>query len=390
MLILALVVAQKVASQLLSSVVPGALVEQGAGDFVQRVLEPAQDAANVAVTVALSVTCSALVRWTPSRGAGLVAVAALALVMTLLVLQPVQLSYSALVVLMCVAGAAHWIIAQIALAISVARQAGLARYRLLGTVGAQALSLAVLLWPALAARGGLLVLTALVCGALTLALVLHARHAHSTSSADASPRDVTQQLVAPGAALLFLAVALVGLNGEQVVDARLKLSLRAAHALGVRGPMIVSHAMTIAARIAAYVNTGQAQMSPLAMILLWQGAQALRVTLLAVADVRTLPLALTATMIALDKWSGSLGEVALEIALLRFLSRHAAPRTASLAVTAVFLMGLMGPCESVTGSLAKLVARTEWLGGPAVLLLTVVPVAAVWRWTRESRREKKA
>ena len=100
--------------------------------------------------------------------------------------------------------------------------------------------------------------------------------------------------------------------------------------------------------------------------------------------------------------------MAVEAALLAYCVRHQQKEMAgTLLWSSVFLMGIVSPLEGdpsaaevlsfvnlnlcrcvseLSGTSAKLVAKSPLFSAPLVLALTVVPLVAVYAWTREQRR----
>lgn len=82
---------------------------------------------------------------------------------------------------------------------------------------------------------------------------------------------------------------------------------------------------------------------------------------------------MTASLIALDKWSGSMGEIALEMSLLKRL------RSAkSGIIPAISILGLYQPIEDITGSIAKVAVRS--LDYTTVILPIVLIFVATVTW----------
>jgi hypothetical protein len=145
------------------------------------------------------------------------------------------------------------------------------------------------------------------------------------------------------------------------------------------------------ARLVAYFSTGGTFLSPRFMIVLWFISQCVRLVVLrSVADIASLPLLTTGSLIALDKWSGSLGEIALEASLLNLLATHNEKQTRPgiFTMASTTLMCLVAPLESLNGSSAKMIARSAYgTSVPMIVLLSLVPVGCVWRWSERKMRE---
>lgn len=358
---------------------------ESSGAYVVNVFEYAVDMAELITTLALHVALSALVprvlvEW--MRGGFAVrVVGVMAVLGTVMAMWPVQ-QYPVLLAMMCVWGAGLFYLHRIAVAVSVAEGTGLARVKLLGTCGGQAIQLAVLFLPALTTLVPLLAFLCIACGLIYWGVTHELSDLHQKSRATVSmvAKEAKQRHVGIAVASLFALIAFLGLGGEQILDARLKLSLRTAQSLGAVAPMAIHHAVTIGARLAAYVCSGPLLLNSRAMILVWFCSQCLRLAVLrSFTDISTLPLVATGSLIALDKWSGSLGEIAIEASLLRMLSTSNQARGTWL-LDSTFLMGIVGPLEALNASASKMIARST-LGTsiPLILTLSLVPVASVWR-----------
>lgn len=216
-------------------------------------------------------------------------------------------------------------------------QQPLSRYRLLGTVVSQLLALAALSSPHWFEDGFVLAAVVILCCGLLVILLQRLR---LEAAAERTRRVVADFGVSAGSAVLFVAVALLGLNGEQILDASFKLAFRQAHLEGDAMPLALHHSLTILSRLLAFSYAA----SPPVLALCWALVQAVRLVAL------DLPFSLwsTATLIFLDKLFGSWGEIALETVLLRRLNGF--PRGL---VSAGFLLGLLQPIEDVTGSFVK-------------------------------------
>ena len=111
--------------------------------------------------------------------------------------------------------------------------------------------------------------------------------------------------------------------------------------------MVLSHLVTAGARLAAF----QSNFHFSVLIALWAAAQLLRLFVLgANAEVFSANLWQIGALVALDKWAGSLGEIALESALLSRLESQG-KKTGAVAgrerwlVPAVALLALLQPLE---------------------------------------------
>lgn len=274
-------------------------------------------------------------------------------------------------------------------ALSVASAVPLSRPRLLGTVMTQLFHLGVLFFPTLASPWALLALVALPIVAMVVSFQMISSNSSSSSSSSSS--SVPSYSVALSASLIWIAVCAVGLNGEQILDASLKISLRASHVDGQRGPMAMHHAITALSRLLAF-GSSSSSIPTRYLGLGWAAAQLLRLILLgAQADLSSHPLWIVASLIALDKYAGSMGEVALEAALLRRLSSF--PRNGI--VPALVLISCMQPLEDVTGSAVKLFVRAIRKAEPLstlaligsfkagiIVALILFTVFFIWRWSQ--------
>jgi hypothetical protein len=123
-------------------------------------------------------------------------------------------------------------------------------------------------------------------------------------------------------AVVFLIIAVVGLNGEQILDASFKLSLRSAHLgslagnsfnfvfkilfrqtitktlAGRRGPMILQHLVTAFARFVAFKTSS---FSHFTLIVFWGVSQLVRLAVIGADAAVGENLYLVAGLIMLDK-----------------------------------------------------------------------------------------
>jgi len=114
----------------------------------------------------------------------------------------------------------------------------------------------------------------------------HEQHRVSSSSATSSSSTM---LVSPMAATFFLVICIVGLNGEQLLDASASVKIRDVHFAGSRGPAILKQLITLVAALMAIGSTSSPSSSwslasllssPVALIVAWGVAQSIRVLFL--------------------------------------------------------------------------------------------------------------
>jgi hypothetical protein len=181
----------------------------------------------------------------------------------------------------------------------------------------------------------------------------------------------------------FIPVLICGLNGEQILDARLKLSLRKSHLDGDKNPIILHHCITAMSRLFAFQSSASNVQQ---MALIWGATQLFRLMVLnSISNLRNLYL--TGFLIALDKYAGSLGEIALETAVLQKI-----PTLSHGWIPAIVLLSMMQPFEDITGSLVKLIVRNNVLGRYQSVVVLGLVLSIVWvmlRWTRESNQKNQ-
>jgi hypothetical protein len=231
----------------LTGLLPQSWMNRNESDYVLHTLEPALETADLAMVLALQVLLNLVfpkaIASSLGRKGGVAAVAAVFLIGCGLVAWPIRGS-STLVATLCISAFAQFYLQQIALSLSVAVGKGLARFKLLGTVGGQAFQLAALFVPALSTPTSLVIILGLSCG-LLLHGILDQR-----SLGDKEQRKTVSTVVLSTTmekrvtwlwAFLFVVVAFVGLGSEQILDARLKVSLRVAQAFGAHGHSLRSN-----------------------------------------------------------------------------------------------------------------------------------------------------
>lgn len=391
MVLAGLVVLLKLVSTVSTGLLPAAWRTVDAPYAVR--LDVADDAAQLGALVLVSLALHVAGR-APGQRASWVAALLMAGALGALCVAP-RLPLAWLVAVLAVAEGALLVLQQRAVVAALSAGSGLARPRLLGTVAAQLLLLVALVVPApRALLAAFAVATAVGCGAL-------AARVHTSGAQVDEAATEALPTVSWAAGLVFLAVATVGLNGEQILDAQLKLSLKSAAALGRVAPLALHHALTLGARVAAYASSASrlSAMEPLALLALWTGAQAVRLFFLHGIGAEALPLPVVGMLIgtcvpvwvwvcvwvcwctrnrslALDKYSGSMGEIALEAVLLQWLA-GVAP---AAGVAGAVLVAWMQPLETLSGANAKLMARSASLGSwPVVAALSCFPLVAA-RW----------
>ena len=183
----------------------------------------------------------------------------------------------------------------------------LSRARLIGTAIAQLLVVLVLLVPAFSSPVVVCAIAMAGCAMTTFGAVdqeetttNEKQDAAKVENVSATEEKKTSDLlsVSVASALAFLIIAVVGLNGEQILDASFKLSLRSAHLVGRKGPLVVHHLITAFARFVAFKTSS---ISHVTLIVLWGAAQLLRLTIVgANADISN-NLYVVGGLIMLDK-----------------------------------------------------------------------------------------
>jgi hypothetical protein len=242
-----------------------------------------------------------------------------------------------------------FLLSNIATAWSVSTTLPVSRYRALGTAFIQILHLLVLFVPHMFAETSTLVVIAVASCAICLWGVLK----YNTLELYKEGTHVEEKFthgVSGASAIAFILACVIGLNGEQILDASLKLNLKNAHWEGDRNPIALNHLITAGSRFLAFGMSSDF-VEPSKLMSVWLIAQILRLGLMgAHADLSSLWI--TGGLILLDKWSGTLGEIALETALLKKLSH-----SPSGFFPAIFLMSLYQPLEDITGSAVQVLVR---------------------------------
>lgn len=272
-------------------------------------------------------------------------------------------------------------VSNFALALSLRSNIPLTRYKLLATVCVQVLHLLVLFFDFFS-RGIVLSAIAVVSFALIFWGTRH-KGASSLSTKSLDDDDVEfKKAVTLQTAAAFLLICIVGLNGEQMIDASLKLSLKKLHWEGNKGPIAVHHAVTAVARLIAFGSP----LGPKSAICIWGIVQLLRVFVMSYKVMDSIFVVIA--LISLDKWSGSIGEIALEKVLMKTLQNGSAIHAT---IPAIFLMSLYQPIEDITGSLVKIIVRVlpfQTLIFVALILVSFV-VAYILRTFKEEKKKEK-
>lgn len=280
-----------------------------------------------------------------------------------------------------------FLLANIATAWSVSTTLPLSRFRALGTAAIQLIHLLVLFVPDIfATSASLFVISSLGCATCLWGVLRY--KSLELYRKDSHIEERFTHGVSTAAAISFLLACVIGLNGEQILDASLKLNLRAAHWEGDRYPIALNHLITASSRLLAFgMSSGIS--NTVTLMGIWVATQVLRLVLMgAHADLSSLWI--TGSLIILDKWSGTLGEIALETALLRHL--HNSPRGL---FPAIFLMAMYQPLEDITGSAVKILVRGgksattgvlhsfHEFKGIIVLVMVIAIFFVVVKWSRK-------
>lgn len=242
-----------------------------------------------------------------------------------------------------------FLLTNIATAWSVSTTLPLSRYRALGTALVQLVHLLVLFVPHIFATNASLLVIVTIASAICLWGVMRYKSLHLYHKGSHIETRFTHG-VSLASSITFILACVIGLNGEQILDASLKINLRTAHWEGDKYPIALNHLITASSRLLAFGMSSSIS-NPVSLMGIWTTTQILRLILMgAHADLSSLWV--TGGLIVLDKWSGTLGEIALETALLHRLSE--APRGI---FPAIYLMSLYQPLEDITGSAVKIIVR---------------------------------
>eukprot|EP01127_Copromyxa_protea_P019118 TRINITY_DN6126_c0_g5_i1.p1 TRINITY_DN6126_c0_g5~~TRINITY_DN6126_c0_g5_i1.p1 ORF type:complete len:428 (+),score=52.97 TRINITY_DN6126_c0_g5_i1:534-1817(+) len=388
--VLGIVFGYKLLSTFLDDLVPAAFAERSVATHLLEDYHTAMEAAAFVVILFMALLYNALFPL-PGQKMAVLCVGVLLGISLFVVWFPPTNSQAEWFTLFVVFQVALFLLANIATAWSVSTTFPLSRYKALGTALIQLLHLGVLFLPHIfASTPALLVIlffSTLIClwGVMTC----------PTLDPQKEGDDTENKLVhgvSLASAISFILVCFVGLNGEQILDASLKLKLRVAHWGGDRGPIALNHVLTATSRVFAFGMSSE-NYSPSVLMGIWATTQLLRLMIMgANADLSSLWI--TGGLILLDKWSGTLGEIALETALLRKL--HDAPKGF---FPALYLMALYQPIEDITGTAAKVFVRsgmtaqpdTFWnlfqeFKGPIVAVMVISIFVVVWKWTSDGKR----
>jgi hypothetical protein len=267
------VVGSKLSSSFLSGLMPAVLAERGATEFVagwDSSWELA-GAASLGLIVLPMIFPAHLSFSSSSSWIVRDASVALLLVSLALVVVPTSALVSSLLpYLFFVCHLALFLMAQFASAAALKSGVPLSRHRLLGTVVSQLLVVLFLLIPSLSTPVVLFAVALVGCFLVTLGAV---DPEGTTKATEESTGGQDYLRVSLASAVAFLVIAAIGLNGEQILDASFKLSLRSAQLAGRKGPIVLQHLITAFARFAAFKS---GTISHGVLIVLWGVVQLVR------------------------------------------------------------------------------------------------------------------
>eukprot|EP01112_Ceratiomyxa_fruticulosa_P000263 TRINITY_DN10250_c0_g1_i1.p1 TRINITY_DN10250_c0_g1~~TRINITY_DN10250_c0_g1_i1.p1 ORF type:complete len:443 (-),score=69.04 TRINITY_DN10250_c0_g1_i1:71-1399(-) len=219
-------------------------------------------------------------------------------------------------------------------------------------------------------------------------------------------------------ALLFIGVSVVGLNGEQLLDAMMNVKIRDDHFAGKKDSAIAKQAITLASSLLALLSTfhlfgtgkgkksEKSRFSSSVMILIWGLAQVVRVFYFS-DNFSSNTFTSIVGLILLDKYTGNLGEIAFEKGLLNFLQKKKiVSHNFTFKIPMIWLMTVHTFIEDFTQTLGKTLVRHsrkatadsglyflfwQWRGAVVVLLvlMSVFFVLSVNRSKTEKVKDKR-
>jgi len=162
------------------------------------------------------------------------------------------------------------------------------------------------------------------------------------------------------------------------MDASLTVKLRKEHFSGNKGPILAKHLVTTLSCILALLTSRRKEHERTPnvtwLISLWGFAQLIRLAVLG-AHVKIVSVPVILSMMLLDKYTGALGEIALEYVLILFITSHSkqcSPESGSrrisfpyftcLAVPSMWLMSMYSVLEDFTGHLVKKFVSSSYEG----------------------------